>query len=210
MDNLKINKSYTLVLALALVFTLAIVGCAPTNDTGMTNRNRLTTQTRLNDWDNSGTNNGIFDDGLGLNDGMNMDNLNNGMTRPRTSNNSSTNFGNMGTSANEIAEKISQLPEVDRASVVISDDTAIVGCSLRGNTQGTMTNALRQKIRGIVNESVDIDNVSITTDPDMTSRIRNMSTSILQGNPVEEFAEDIRELIRDITPNTNINNNMMR
>lgn len=210
MDNLKINKSYTLVLALALVFTLAIVGCTPTNDTGMTNRNRLTTQTRLNDWDNSGTNNGIFDDGLGLNDGMNMDNLNNGMTRPRTSNNSSTNFGNMGTSANEIAEKISQLPEVDRASVVISDDTAIVGCSLRGNTQGTMTNALRQKIRGIVNESVDIDNVSITTDPDMTSRIRNMSTSILQGNPVEEFAEDIRELIRDITPNTNINNNMMR
>lgn len=207
---MKINKSYTLVLALALVFTLAIVGCAPTNDTGMTNRNRLTTQTRLNDWDNSGTNNGIFDDGLGLNDGMNMDNLNNGMTRPRTSNNSSTNFGNMGTSANEIAEKISQLPEVDRASVVISDDTAIVGCSLRGNTQGTMTNALRQKIRGIVNESVDIDNVSITTDPDMTSRIRNMSTSILQGNPVEEFAEDIRELIRDITPNTNINNNMMR
>ncbi|HZJ99696.1 MAG TPA: YhcN/YlaJ family sporulation lipoprotein [Tissierellaceae bacterium] len=207
---MKINKSYTLVLALALVFTLAIVGCTPTNDTGMTNRNRLTTQTRLNDWDNSGTNNGIFDDGLGLNDGMNMDNLNNGMTRPRTSNNSSTNFGNMGTSANEIAEKISQLPEVDRASVVISDDTAIVGCSLRGNTQGTMTNALRQKIRGIVNESVDIDNVSITTDPDMTSRIRNMSTSILQGNPVEEFAEDIRELIRDITPNTNINNNMMR
>lgn len=207
---MKINKSYTLVLALALVFTLAIVGCTPTNDTGMTNRNRLTTQTRLNDWDNSGTNNGIFDDGLGLNDGMNMDNLNDGMTRPRTSNNSSTNFGNMGTSANEIAEKISQLPEVNRASVVISDDTAIVGCSLRGNTQGTMTNALRQKIRGIVNESVDIDNVSITTDPDMTSRIRNMSTSILQGNPVEEFAEDIRELIRDITPNTNINNNMMR
>ena len=188
---MKINKSYTLVLALALVFTLAIVGCTPTNDTGMTNRNRLTTQTRLNDWDNSGTNNGIFDDGLGLNDGMNMDNLNDGMTRPRTSNNSSTNFGNMGTSANEIAEKISQLPEVDRASVVISDDTAIVGCSLRGNTQGTMTNALRQKIRGIVNESVDIDNVSITTDPDMTSTIRNMSTSILQGNPVEELGQKI-------------------
>ena len=211
--------------ALLLILSVAIVGCTPAeniDDTGMNNRNnRLTTQTRIGDrWDNNGLNNGMsgtndsllndgFDNGLnnGINNGMNNDinnNLNNGMTR---SNDSSTNFGNMATSANEIAREIAALPEVDKASVVISEDTALVGCSLRGDTQGTMTNALRQKIRGIVTESADINNVSVTTDPDMTNRIQTMSNSIFQGNPIEGFADDIRDLIRDITPNTNMNNN---
>ncbi|NLY47241.1 MAG: hypothetical protein GX053_14825 [Tissierella sp.] len=225
---MKINKFSFF--ALLLILSVAIVGCAPadnTNDTGMNNRNnRLTTQTRISDrWDNNGLNNGIngandsllndgFDNGLdtglngginnGMNNGINDNNLNNGMTR---SNDNSTNFGNMATNANEIARKIAALPEVDKASVVISEDTALVGCSLRGNTQGTMTNALRQKIRGIVNESANINNVSVTTDPEMTNRIQTMSNSIFQGNPIEGFAEEIRELIRDITPNTNMNNN---
>lgn len=223
---MKINK-YSL-FALLLILSVAVVGCTPAddlNDTGMNNRNnRLTTQTRIgNGWDNNDLNNGMngtndsllndgsgFDTGLNdINNGMNNnDNLNNGMTR---SNNSTSNFGNMATSANEIARKIAALPEVDKASVVITDDTALVGCSLRGNTQGTMTNALRQKIRGIVKEDANnIDNVSVTTDPDMTGRIQTMSNSIFQGNPIEGFAEDIKELIRDITPNSNMNNNNMR
>ena len=222
---MKINK-YSL-FALLLILSVAVVGCTPANDgndTGMNYpNNRLTTQTRIGDgWDNNGmtgmdgTNDPFFDNGYNtgmdnINNNRNNDvnnNLNNGMTR---SNESTTNFGNMATSANEIAREIAALPEVDQASVVITDDTALVGCSLRGDTQGTMTNALRQKIRGIVKERVNnIDDVSITTDPDMTGRIQNMSNSIFQGNPVEGFAEDIRELIRDITPNTNINNNIRR
>ncbi len=226
---MKINKFS--IFALLLVLSVAMVGCTPAdnvNDTGMNNRNnRLTTQTRIGDrWDNNGLNNGMsgtndsllndgfdnglngFDNGLnGINNGINNgvnNNLNDGMTR---SNGMSTNFGNMATRANEIAKKIAELPEVDKASVVISEDTALVGCSLRGNTQGTMTNALRQKIRGIVTESSNINNVSVTTDPDMTNRIQTMSNSIFQGNPIEGFTEDIRQLIRDITPNTNNNIN---
>lgn len=231
---MKINKFSFF--ALLLILSFVIVGCTPAdniNDTGMNNRNRLTTQTRIgNGLGNdglSGTDNrlndgygfetelnndfGLNNNGLnnGVNNGLNNnglnDGLNNGMAR---SNTNGTNFGNMATNANEIATKIAALPEVDRASVVISDDTALVGCSLRGDTQGTMTNALRQKIRGIVKEDVNIDNVSVTTDPDMTERIRTMSNSIFQGNPIEGFADEIRNLIRDITPNTNTNNNIMR
>lgn len=223
---MKINKFS--IFALLLVLSVGIVGCTPAdnnvNDTGMNNRNnRLTTQTRISDgWDNNGLNNGMnstdnsllndgFDNNLnGINNGINNgvnNNLNDGMTR---SNNMSTNYGNMATKANEIAKKIADLPEVDKASVVISEDTAVIGCSLRGNKQGTMTNALRQKIRGIVTENSNINNVSVTTDPDMTTRIQTMSNSIFQGNPIEGFEEDIRALIRDITPNTNINKTNMR
>ena len=208
-------------LALLLILSFALVACAPddnTNDTGRNNFNnrRLTTQTRIGD--RSGTNdmgiNDGFDNDLNgrtdnsnnkLNNGLN-DGLNDGMVRPNDTNN----FGNMASRANEIARKISDLPEVDKASVVISEDTALVGCTLRGNTQGTMTNALRQKIRGIVKEHArDIENISVTTDPSLTDRIRNMSNSIFQGNPIENFADDIRDLIDEITPDTN-RNNLMR
>lgn len=206
--------------ALVLILSFMVVACRPAeniDDTGMDNRNRrLTTQTRIGDRtgnDDTGLNDGLNNDLNNMNNGLNdninggmYDNyngLNNGMTRPNDNNN---NFGNMATRANEIASEINDLPEVDEASVVISDDTALVGCSLRGDTQGTMTNALRQKIRGIVKEHADdIENVSVTTDPDMTDRINNMSNSIFQGNPIEGFADEIRDLIRDITPNTNNN-----
>ncbi|NLN14721.1 MAG: YhcN/YlaJ family sporulation lipoprotein [Tissierellia bacterium] len=216
-------KNKYIFLALVLVLSL-VVACAPvddTNDTGMNTRNRLTTQTRINRFDDrTGTN--IRDDDMDIrfdtrldndlnsinNDTLNRDRLNNGMVR---NNNNSVNYGNMASRANEIAQKISDLPEVERASVVITDDTALVGCELRGNRQGTMTNALRQKIRGIVKEHArDIDNISITTDPDFTDRIRTMSDRIFQGNPIEEFADDIEDLIRRITPGNNVNNNIVR
>ena len=196
---------YFSLFTLLLILSVVLIGCNPAfdNNTGMNNRDRMSTQTRIGNRDNVNNNDSFFNDGFdnGLNNGLN-NNLNNGMTR---SNQSNTNFGNMASRANEVANKIANLPEVSRASVVISNDTALVGCSLRGNTQGTMTNALRQKIKGIVKDTVDIDNVSVTTDPNMTNRIQTMSNSILQGNPIENFADDIRQLIRDITPNTNYN-----
>ena len=211
---MKINKIS--LFALMLILAFVVVACTPAddnmNDTGMYDRNRLTTQTRIGDWNrntdmdsgmNNGLNDGLNNINMGQNNGLDNNNLNNGMTRPYND----TNFGNMGTRANEIANEIAALPEVDRASVVIDNDTALVGCSLRGNTQGTMTNALRQKIRGIVQENTDVRDVSVTTDPDVTGRIQTMSNSILQGNPIEDFADEIRNLIRDITTNTRTNTN---
>lgn len=133
------------------------------------------------------------------NDNMN-NNLNNGMTR---SNNNSTNMDSLTSNANDIARKITDLPEVDRASVVLTNDTALVGCSLRGTTQGTMTTDLKQKIEKIVKDKTNIEEVSITTDPDLYKRIDTMSNNIGTGNPIENFAEEVRDLIRRITPGTN-------
>ncbi len=215
-----------------LVVFVSIVGCTP-KDTSMNDRNRnLSTQTRINNtrwntgtdnlnrnWDNVDQNgmwndvgqNRIFND-VGQNDMWNngrnflnsdnnfTNNLSNGMTRPN-------NRGNLTNNANDIARKIADLPEVNRASVVLTNDTALVGCSLRGNAQGTMTNALRNKIENIVRDSTNnTQNISITTDPNLYNRIEKLSNNIGNGNPIEGFAEEIRELIRNITPNMNTNN----
>ncbi|MEW8973211.1 MAG: YhcN/YlaJ family sporulation lipoprotein [Tissierellaceae bacterium] len=218
-------------LAFAILVLVSMVGCTP-NDTNMNVRDRnLSTQTRINNtrWnvgqdnlnrnlDNVGQNRILNDVGQNdtWNNGRNFlntddnitNNLNNGMTRPNNNitNNNITNNNNLTNNANEIARRIADLPEVDKASVVLTNDTALVGCNLRGTTQGTMTNALRNKIENIVRDTTNnIQNVSVTTDPNLYNRIQTISNNIGNGNPIEGFAEEVRDLIRRITPNMNTN-----
>lgn len=219
------KKNQIKVVAIALVILIALVGCTPkTNDMTARNRN-LSTQTRIgenNGWTRDGLNTGLnngtnmgINDGFGdnannvnpngtMNDNLNTD-LNNGMTRPNT--NMSTSLGNMTQNAAAIASKISALPEVNSAQVVLTNDKAVVGCNLRGTTQGTMTNALRQKIEKIVKDNSNITKVSITSDPALYKRIGTMSTGIGSGKMTDTFTNDINDVIRKIeNVGNNINN----
>ena len=209
------------VIAIGVAILIGIAGCTP-QDTGLNDNNRLNTRINQNNsWDDNGMNgmndNGMTGNGLdntGNNTGMNgMDNLNNGMTR---NNRMTTSLGNLNTNASEIARKIGNLPEVDSASVVLTNDTAVVGVDLKGtNANNNIGTALRQKIEKMVKDETnnEITEVSITSDPDLFTRIRTMSTNMNnknQGTMGNQIMNDIEQLIRDITPNgmnrTNMNN----
>lgn len=195
------------VIAIGVAILIGIAGCTP-QDTGLRDTNRLNTQTRLNNsWDNNGmTGNGL--DSTGNNTGINgvngmNDNLNNGMTR---NNRMTTNLGDLNTNASDLARKIGNLPEVDSATVVLTNDTAVVGVDLKGtNTNNNIGTALRQKIDKMVKDETNngIKEVSITSDPDLFTRIKTMSTGMNRntGTMGEEISNDIKQLIRDITPN---------
>ncbi len=201
-----------LVIALGLVVLTSLAACAP-RDTGLNNNlDRMSTQTRINqntNWDNL---NGNGMDNT-MNDGFNTNNLNNGMMR----NNMTTSMGNLNTKASTLARKIGALPEVDKASVVLTNDTALVGVDLKGtntnNTNlstnlsnttnnGNISSALRTKIEKMVNDEVNVKDVSITADPNLTTRIRNISSGMTNqvGNDMNSFTNDIEQLIRDIVP----------
>ena len=202
----------TFTLALMLVFTVA---CQPKN----TNMRNLSTQTRVrnnmldnNTRLNTGTNTqdtpGRFDttgrESYDTNDmmGNNNTNLNNGMVR-NNNNNLTTNLTNARTTADNLAKKISNLPEVNSASVLLTGNTAIVGCDIKGNVEGKMTSSVKQKIENIVKDSNNnIQNVSITADPDLYTRIRTMATDMGNGNPIKGFTNEIQEILRRITPTT--------
>ena len=203
------------IIALGLVVLMTLVACAP-RDTGFNNQNRLQTrvgQNRLNENTNWNNNDRMIDN---LDDGTNT-NLNTGMVRNNTGNmrntNMTTSLGNLNTRARELARKISALPEVEDATVVLHNDTALVGVNLNGNNNRNISTALRNKIENMVKDNSNIKNVSITADPDMIDRITNISTSMTNtvGNDFRDFTNDIEELIRDIVPggnkvnNTNIN-----
>lgn len=154
---------------------------------------------------NNGMNNGL-NNGLGLNNGFN-DGFNNGLndgfnnTGINNNTNLSTSLGNMNTNSRDLARRISALPEVTSASVVTSNNNAVVGLKLRNNQN--LGAALRQRIETIVRDTNNgITNVSITTDPNLFTRIQNMSNGMTNGNMMNNIGTEIDDLIRRITPNT--------
>lgn len=214
MDILKKNKILFLPLVLALV--LVMIGCTV---------NRPGTQTRIgrNTTDNLGVrrNNNMLgierrnDDGVGVN----RRNLNELADIDRRDNNrigrdddfdptnrigrvpGDNNMNNLSRRANSIARRIAQLNEVNRCSVLLSGDTAIVGVDMANNLEGRMTTELKQKIENIVKDmDNNIKNVSITADPDLFTRISNMARDIRDGRPITGFANQFQEILRRITP----------
>lgn len=191
-----------------------MVGCKPANN----NMRNLSTQTRLrnNDMDNNMDNNWIGTDRpLNKRDGVNNSNninnkLNNGMMRNSDNKlnkdtNLSTNMTNMSSRATAIAERIIALPEINNASVLISGDTAIVGCDINGETNNKITNALKQKVEAAVKVADrNIQKISVTSDPSIFTRIQTMTKDMnkndtMDGNPATKFTKEIENILQDIT-----------
>lgn len=163
---------------------------------------------------NTNLNNGMFRDNTNLNNGMVRDNMdsNNGMVGdnlPMTKNslrdNNNFNSGmtsnsNLSNRANAIAKRVAALPEISNASVLINGNTAIVGCNVKGSSTNTINASLKQKIEAAVRVvDKDIRNISITSDPTISTQIRTMTRNIESGRPLSNFTKEIEDILRRIT-----------
>ncbi|SDX55424.1 YhcN/YlaJ family sporulation lipoprotein [Tepidimicrobium xylanilyticum] len=199
---MKKNKILFFPLVLALV--LITIGCTV---------NRPGTQTRIG---RNTTNNDLGlrrnNNMLGINrrntnlitdrNRINDDNLVRNMDSNMLDNNMLDNsMNNMSTRANAIARRITNLNEVNRCSVLLSGDTAIVGVDINDNFEGKMSENLKIKIENIVKDmDNNITNVSVTADPDLFTRISNMAKDIREGRPITGFARQFQEILRRISP----------
>ena len=104
--------------------------------------------------------------------------------------------------AQSLANTVVRIDEIDRASVIIvGRDTALVGINARAGLNEEQTRNLNSRIRQQV---MDTDNrvqyVTVTTSPELVNRINTLSTRIRANNTNANFANEIREMIRTITP----------
>ncbi len=211
---MKKNKILFLILVVALL--VSTIGC--------TTKNPMRTQTRIGtETPNQNVARRRNTNMMGV-DRRNMDNLsgmngttNNNVVRkdtnvepyttvPRTTTditkeNTTTGVNSTTTRAHTIAQRVSNLNEVNKCSVVITDSTALVGIDMKNNAEGRMTTELKQRIETVVkNTDNAINHVSVTADPDLYTRISNMVTDIERGKPISGFAGEIKEILRRITP----------
>lgn len=105
--------------------------------------------------------------------------------------------------SDEIAKEVTKVEEVKSASVVISQNTALVGVNLTEDIKAEINEDIKNEIEDAVKKADrEIDRVSITADPDLLSRIENMGREIGRGRPISGFGREIEEIVRRITPDS--------
>lgn len=103
--------------------------------------------------------------------------------------------------ARDLAKKISDMKNVNSATVVLSGNKAWVGVDLAAKLEKKMTNAMKNEITTLVKkEDKNITTVYVTADADTVSRLRNIAKDIAAGKPVSGFIKELNEIGRRITP----------
>ncbi len=111
------------------------------------------------------------------------------------------NTNNMNDKADRIIKEVENIEDVKTATVVITEHTALVGINLTSGTKGELNSEIKNKVEDAVKKAdKDITKVSVSADPDIFTRIENISKEIGNGRPLSGFGSEIEEIIRRITP----------
>ncbi|WP_051620419.1 YhcN/YlaJ family sporulation lipoprotein [Paenibacillus sp. UNC451MF] len=103
--------------------------------------------------------------------------------------------------ANQSAQKITQLPGVSSATVLVSRHNAYVAAILKdrsGHLSQDMESQIAQQVKSTDN---NIHNVYVSTNPDFVQRANNYVMDVSQGRPVTGFVQEFGEMIKRIFPN---------
>jgi len=108
---------------------------------------------------------------------------------------------NMKDRAEKIADAAARIKEVKSASCLITGNTAMVGLQFDEQYKGQLTNAIKRQVEKRVRETDNrINEVVVTADPDLVSRIEEIFQKIGNGRPISGFTEEINEIINRINP----------
>ncbi|WP_071395207.1 YhcN/YlaJ family sporulation lipoprotein [Bacillus tuaregi] len=103
--------------------------------------------------------------------------------------------------ADQAAEKITQMREVDRANVIVTNHNAYVAAKLAANADKTLTNDVERKISDLVKSSNrNIEHVYISVNPDFYKRTTSYAEDIRNGQPVEGLFDEFSVLVRRVFP----------
>jgi YhcN/YlaJ family sporulation lipoprotein len=103
--------------------------------------------------------------------------------------------------AEEIANKVSDLREIESATCLITGNTAMVGVQFNQQYKGDLTDQIKKKVDRTVKDQDDrISRVIVTADPDIVTRIEDIFKQIGEGRPLSGFTKEINELINRIQP----------
>lgn len=101
--------------------------------------------------------------------------------------------------ADMLASKISDMSEVNSATVVLADRNAWVGVDLKAQTN--LTDTVKDNIIDRVKkEDKDIKTVYVTADADTVTRLRNIARDIAGGRPLSGFMDELNEIGNRIMP----------
>lgn len=101
--------------------------------------------------------------------------------------------------ADEIADAVASLEEVDHANVLKMGDRAYVGATLKEGTSSSKE--LEDKIADKAKEvGTDTVKIYVSTNPDYTKQIDEYSDKVRSGEPVEGLFDEIGDAMKRVFP----------
>lgn len=103
--------------------------------------------------------------------------------------------------AQKIANAIKTVDGVKDATVVISEERALVGVNIGNNVEGNLTDKIKSSVEAKVKATdKEIETVAVSADPDLFSRISKVVQGIQGGKPLSEFGSEIEEIFNRVVP----------
>lgn len=179
-------------LVMVVLMASALAACGMNNDN------------KDNGDDNQATENGVTED-----NGQNKDNANND-NNDGVDNGVDHNGESRLDVAEDAADEVAGLDEVDNATVILTDNNAYVAVEMSNaadaNTDASGDGALSEDLEGKIADKVrevktDVDNVYVSLNPDFVERMRDYRTRIDEGEPIEGFFDEFGEAMRNVFPN---------
>ena len=103
--------------------------------------------------------------------------------------------------AKQMASMIAALPEIEKATVLLTGNTALVGIHISQTLSNDQLDALKEKIQNqIQKEQPHIRHVSVTHSPELVGRMTVIAEDIMEGRPIQGLADEIGVILRRATP----------
>lgn len=103
--------------------------------------------------------------------------------------------------ADYAADKVTAMPQVDRATIIVADNNAYVAVKLKDSNQNGLSEELEHKIfRKVKSSDNQIDNVYISTNQAFYKRMNTYVRDSRNGNNDDNFQHDFTNTIRRVFP----------
>lgn len=101
--------------------------------------------------------------------------------------------------ADEIADEVTTLPDVESATVMVTNQNAYVGAQLKNGAEGTADKEteIADEVRKTHSE---FNNVYVSLNPDFAKQMTDYGEKIRAGEPVEGFFEELSDSFRRMFP----------
>ncbi|MCZ2257745.1 YhcN/YlaJ family sporulation lipoprotein [Sporosarcina sp. G11-34] len=164
----------------AVLLSLALIGCGANKDKGTVKNDNATTPKEVVEDKNN--------DVVVEEDNTTNDTVNNGNETKLEV-------------AEDAANRVTELDEVESATVIVTDHNAYAAVMLKSGTDEAVTDELESQIADKVREAnTNIENVYVSSNPDFIERMTGYGTKIKEGEPVEGFFEEFSEAVRNVFP----------
>ncbi|MDN4594848.1 YhcN/YlaJ family sporulation lipoprotein [Polycladomyces subterraneus] len=103
--------------------------------------------------------------------------------------------------ANNVANAVSRLKEINSAVVFLTDRTAYVAVVLEKDYRAGLTGRLKSKVAKQVRRiDPSVRTVYVSANPDFVNRMRNYARDVQQGHPIAGLIDNFRKMIQRTFP----------